>query len=526
MKVLFVNPPPENTILEQTSKKEEDSRFMEVEELGSYPPLGLLYVASFLEKKSPQHEIHFIDCVGERIDHEILKQRMKELQPDVVGVTSFTISLIDVVKVARQAKEVSPNCHTVMGGHHPIAFPYEAAQLPEFDSIVVGEGEFAFNDLVNFLEEGKDIEQIHGVYTKRKIEVFRSKENRLNDRRFLSKVMVPPAYIDNLDDLPVPNRNMIKHIPYRNPVGGGGRLATIITTRGCPYKCTYCDVPYKKYRKRDTKDVLDEVQACLDMGYEEVHFYDDLFNITAKKVIDFCDAIEERGIQFTWDFRGRVNSVTRESIVRAKRAGCRMMSFGVETGTDHGLEYIKKQTTTEKAREVFKWCRELGVYTVADFMLGFPFEKEEKDVIESIDFLIDIDPDYCLIAILMLLPNTEIYDEAVQKGLIDPQTWVDFALDPEGNPDFRIDFWTEHLNVDQLERLRHQSYKRFYLRPKYILREALRIRNWQTLKNRIYGFLIMIKDPDRKNLWAKKFNVNIHKAATETFLYKGKIKGA
>lgn len=514
--VLFVNPPPENTILEQTSDRSKDYEFMEVADLGSYPPLGLLYVASYLEKHNPNTKIHFIDCVGERVDHQELIERMKHIKPDVVGVTSFTISLIDVVLVARNAKKLFPNCHTCMGGHHPIAFPFEAAQLKEFDSIVVGEGEIAFSELVSALQNNQDIAGVHGVYTKEKIETYKDVGHK--DGRFLSKVMVPPAYIDNLDVLPFPNRKFIDHINYRNPTSHGSKLATIITTRGCPYKCTYCDVPYKRYRKRSTDSVLNEVEQCMAMGYNDFHFYDDLFNITAKKVIEFCDAVEKRGLKFTWDFRGRVNSVTRESIERAKKAGCRMMSFGVETGTDEGLDLIKKQTDTETCRQVFKWCRELGVQTVADFMIGFPFEKTEADVRKSVDFLLEIDPDYCLIAILMLLPNTEIYDQAVREGQADPNTWINFALNPEGNPDFRIDYWTKNLSVDQLLKLRVESYKRFYLRPKYIFRQASRIRNIRELKNNVVGFLIMLINPDKENLWARKFNENLRKAASSKFL--------
>lgn len=516
MNILFVNPPAENTILEQTSDKKKDYEFMEVADLGSYPPLGMLYVASYLEKHTQNHKIHFIDCVGERLTHEELTEKIKIIKPDVLGVTSFTISLIDVVLVARNTKKLFPECHTCMGGHHPIAFPFEAAQLKEFDSIVVGEGELAFTELVNALDFKTDIKSIHGVYTKEKIEEFRN--NHKQDPRFLSKVMVPPAYIENLDDLPMPNRKFISHIKYRNPTSHGQNLATVITTRGCPYKCTYCDVPYKKYRKRNIQHVLDEVQLCVDMGYDDVHFYDDLFNITPAKVIEFCDAVMARGIKFSWDFRGRVNSVTKESLIRAKEAGCRMISFGVETGTNEGLKIIKKGTTVEKSQEVFKWCRELEIRTVADFMIGFPFEKTEDDVRESIRYLIKLDPDFCLIAILMLLPNTEIYDQAVREKQADPDTWIRFALDPEANPDFRIDYWTENLSVDQLLKLRIEAYKSFYLRPKLIIRQLFRIRTIPELKNHIAGFFLMLINPDRENLWARKLNNNLRKLASSKYL--------
>ena len=141
---------------------------------------------------------------------------------------------------------------------HPIAFPFEAAQLPEFDSIVVGEGEIAFTELVNALENGNDITCIPGVYTCESVQKFVGKTMK-RDKRFLQKVQVPPAYIDDIESLPIPNRKYISHINYKSVIGVSKKLATMISSRGCPYKCTFCDVPIKTHRRRDPKLVVDEL---------------------------------------------------------------------------------------------------------------------------------------------------------------------------------------------------------------------------------------------------------------------------
>ncbi|MBF0437032.1 MAG: radical SAM protein [Magnetococcales bacterium] len=483
MKILFINPPDENTVVEYQDENGEG--FLESDDYGCFPPLGLLYVLSYLEQHTIGHEIFFKDCIAEKISHADLPGIIGAIQPDIVGITSFTISLIDVVKTARTARDVVPNAHICLGGHHPIAFPMEAVQLKEFDSIVVGEGEIAFTELVEALRTGKEFTGITGVYTRESIQKW--KETTFRDRKFLGTVVVPPAYIEDIESLPFPNRRYIRHIDYHSTVGISGKLATIISSRGCPYKCTFCDVPFKSYRARSPGSVLDEVHECLELGYKEFHFYDDLFNITDKKVLAFCNELERRNMQFTWDFRGRVNNVTYESLKRMKKAGCRMISFGVETGSDAGLKALKKGTTTEQVRKVFRWCRELGIITIADFIIGLPFERSPADIAVSINFLLELDPDYAQVGILNLYPNTPLFDEAVSKGLIDPQRWRDFSLDPK--PSFFVDHWEEHIPALELVRMQRQAYRRFYLRPRWILRSVLTIRTLHEFKMKVSGGL-------------------------------------
>lgn len=490
LKILFVNPPAEFTIPE--APQEDGTTFVGAEDFGAFPPLGLLYVLSYLEQQTPGHQLVLKDCVAEKLGHREIREVIREIQPDVLALTSFTISMPDVCMVAQAAREVAPHCHICLGGHHPIAFPEEAAEVPGFDSIVVGEGEFAFAELIGCLERRESFTHITGVYTRESMRAWVAGNQAVVDRRFLKTVTVPAAYVDDIEHLPIPNRNHIKHIGYGSIVGVSSRLATIISTRGCPYLCTFCDVPYKKYRTRSVAAVVDEVESCMAMGYDEFHFYDDLFNITAAKVLEFCDEVEKRHLKFTWDFRGRVNPLTKECIVRAKRAGCRMMSFGVETGTDEGLKYLKKGTNTAKIREVFGWCREAGIITIADFIIGFPFERTEDDVRRNLDFLInDLDPDYAQLAILMLLPNTPLFDEALEKGLIKPGYWEEFAANPSTT--FRMSHWEEHLSLATLTRLQAEAYRKFYFRPKYILRSILRTRSLYEFKTKAMAVLKLIK---------------------------------
>ncbi len=486
MRILLINPPDENAV--QEFPDDEGNGYLEADDYGSFPPLGALYVLSYIRNKFPQHEYFFKDCVGEKISHQKLPDEIREIKPDIVGITSFTISLVDVVLSARIVRDIVPNAHICLGGHHPTAFPYEASQLQEFDSIIVGEGEYAFASLVEHIENNMDFTTIKGVYTKSSIEKYITQN--FKDRRFLGHLNVPPAYVENVDDIPIPDRSFIKHIQYESIVGLTGSLATIITTRGCPYKCTFCDVPYKTYRQRDVELVMDEIEMCISLGYKEFHFYDDLFNITAQKIIDFCIALERRNLNIIWDFRGRVNGVTFESLERAKSVGLRMISFGVETGTDLGHKTLKKGSNIAQVEQVFMWCKKLGIKTIANYMIGLPHEKSREDVFENINFLIQLKPDYAQIAILNLYPHTQVFKDAIKMGMIEDGRWEKFALDPK--PGFKVDHWTEFLSERDLVYLHRESYRRFYFRISYVAKNITNIKSFHELKSKIRGFFKLL----------------------------------
>ncbi|TDP53233.1 radical SAM superfamily enzyme YgiQ (UPF0313 family) [Bacteriovorax stolpii] len=486
MNIVIINPPDKNTIVEFPDEKGDS--FLEADDYGYFPPLGALYVLSYLEKNTTGHNLHFIDCVAEQVDHDALIERLKIIQPDVLGMTSFTISLVDIKMVAENVKANFPNCHICLGGHHAISYPNEAAAMPNIDSIVVGEGEKAFTDLVNCLEKKESIEHILGVYTK---ESIKRAEEPKKDNRFLNSVIVNPAYVDDVDTIPIPNRKFIKHIKYSSILGVSSNLATIISSRGCPYLCTFCNVPYKKYRARSPKLIADEIEECLKLGYDEFHFYDDLFNITPKRLIEICEEFERRELKITWDFRGRVNSLTKEALAIAKKNGCRLISFGVETGSDEGLKVLKKGCNVEKIQNAFRWCRELGIISVADYMIGLPHERSEADIIKNIQFLVDLDPDYAQFNIMTLYPHTEAYDQAVAKGLIEGGRWQKFAMNP--TKDFKVDHWEEYVPMKRLVELHKYAYRKFYFRPRYIFRSAVKTKSPFEFMSKFRGALKILR---------------------------------
>jgi radical SAM superfamily enzyme YgiQ (UPF0313 family) len=241
-------------------------------------------------------------------------------------------------------------------------------------------------------------------------------------------------------------------------------------------------VPIKTHRRRDPKLVVDEMETCVAQGYEEIHFYDDLFNITPRRVIDICDEIDKRGLKIVWDYRGRVNGINEESIKRFKKAGGRLISFGIETSTQEGLQMMRKGTKVKQNIDALKLCKKYGIITLADFIIGLPHERSYDDVLKSIKILThDYRPDYAQFSILSLYPNTEVYDQAVAKGLIKDGKWNEWAKDPL-NAKLKVEHWHEFVPFDQLMELQKKAYRIFYLRPTSIWNMIKRLRSFDEFK--------------------------------------------
>lgn len=487
MKILFINPPADNLI--DAYKNKNGDVGIDIANYGKFPPLGLLYILSYIEKYAPHHELHLMDCGSENITYKQLEEKILEIKPDLVGISSFSVLLIDVVNVAKIVKKYFPSTHISMGGHHCMCFPEEALSIKEIDSIIVGEGEKSFCELANALEKNETIENIKGLYTKNSI--ARLKETQNQDNSLLYPIKLQPAFVDNLDELPFPARKYLSHIKFYSVLGVSNKFTTIISSRGCPYHCIMCDVPYKKYRSRSINNIVDEIEQCVKEGYEEFHFYDDMFNITPQRVIDFSQELIRRKIKIIWDFRGRVNTVTEESLKIAKQSGLRMISFGVETGTDEGLKYIKKGITIEQIKNAFAICKKLKIKTVADFMIGLPFERTKQDVINDINFCISLKPTYVMFAVLTIYPKTPLYFQAIEKKLIDPDKWTKFCLNP--TKDFQLDLWEEFFTREELLSFLDFAYKKFYLRFSYILQSIKNLTTMEEFKRKLNAFFLLLK---------------------------------
>ena len=460
MKVLLINPPREHEIIGNNPTIIEKER-------GFNPPLGLLYIAAFLEQRS-RHEVSVIDAQVEGLSYGELRQRIREAKPDAVGLTAMTMTIIDVRQTIGIIKEELPDTLVLLGGPHVNIFPMETVNLPGVDYVVMGEGERIIVELLDRLQEGRDLGGLKGL-------IYKENGRIVNNGAI--------QHIEDLDSLPFPARHLVPYKKYNSLLSTGGIVTTVFSSRGCPFKCRFCDRPQmgKRFRARSAQNVVDELEQCVSMGIREFLIYDDTFTVNKQRVMDICDLILERKLDIGFDIRARVDTVTEPMLKKLKQAGCEGIHYGVEAGTPHILKVLNKGITLELAQQVFTMTKKAGIPTLAYFMIGNPQETLE-DIEETFRVIRRLNPDFVHMTVLTPFPGTQVYFDALEQKLIPTDVWKEFAENP--TPDFSPPHWPQYFTREELNKLLVKGYKGFYLRPGYILKRIAKLRSWAEFKKK------------------------------------------
>ena len=469
MKVLLIYPPSTHTITTNVPSEVEEAS-------GAYPPLGLLYVAAYAEKNTSA-EVAVLDTQVEGADLAQIEKRISTYGPDVVGIQAMTFTLIDAIETAEAVKRVSQDIHVCLGGPHVNIYPEETLEIPEVDSLVMGEGEVVFSELVRCLDEGRSLEEVVGVAFKRNGKAV------VTGRR---------PFIRDLDALPHPARHLVPYRKYTSALATETPITTMMSSRGCPFRCIFCDRPHlgKVFRARSPESIADEMEECQKMGIREVFFYDDTFNVNRKRVIDLCRLISERGIDLRWDIRARVDLMDEEMLRALKDAGCVRIHYGVEAGTPEMIEVLRKGIDLSAVRRVIGLSEKLGITTLAYFMIGNPGETREQ-IMETMRFAGSLPASYVHISVTTPFPATELYRVGLEKGIFPNDHWRDFARNP--SVDFVPPLWEEKFARDELIALLRRSYGKFYFRPGYMVRRLLEVRSAGELKRKARAALRLAK---------------------------------
>ncbi len=475
MKVLLINPPRENEIVGNNPSIIEEER-------GYNPPLGILYVAAYVEEQT-SHEVAVIDSQVEELSYEALAKRIADFAPDVVGISTMTLCLFDVMKVIETAKEVVPSAKIVLGGPHVHLYPDETIELKGVDFLILGEGEVSFVKLLDALQDKVPFDEVKGLVYREGGKVVKTGMSEL---------------VADLDVFPHPARHLVPFEKYTSILSELNPITTMFTSRGCPYKCTFCDRPHlgKRFRARSAASVVDEFIKCKEMGIKFVLVYDDTFTVNKKRVIDTCDLLIEKKVGLKFDIRARVDTMNTEMLKKLKAAGCTGIHYGVESGTDRILGVLDKQINLELVKSVFKETMDMGMKTLGYFMIGCPTEtREEMD--ETIDFACRLKADYVHMTVLTPFPGTKIYDMALAEGVIKTDVWREFAANP--SVDFVPPIYAGIYKREELMAILMQGYKKFYTRPGYIFHKVLELRSTAQLKKYVKAGLKII-NPDKSNL--------------------------
>lgn len=458
MKILLINPPRENEIIGNNPTIIEEER-------GHNPPLGLLYIAAYLQKHT-HHEVAVIDAQVEELSYESLKERIRSIHPDVVGITAMTMTLIDVLKTVAIVNELDTNTKVVLGGPHVHLFPEETINLPGVDYLVLGEGEEAFKDLLDHIDDKARLRTLPGF-------VFKDGDD------YVHTGMRQP--IEYLDKLPFPARELVPYKKYSSLLARSNCVTTIFTSRGCPFRCSFCDRAQlgREFRARSAKSVADELEECVRMGITEFLFYDDTFTVNKQRTIDISEDIVRRKLDIGWDIRTRVDAVNEEVIKCLAKAGCQGIHYGIEAGTERILKVLNKGIHLDKAEETFNLTRKYGIPILAYFMIGNPGETTD-DIYTTFELAKRLNPDYLHMTIFTPFPGTNIYLDGLKSGEIKRNYWREFARNPV--PEFIPPHWDGIFTREELADMLAEGYKRFYLRPTYIVKRLMRLRSWSEFK--------------------------------------------
>jgi radical SAM superfamily enzyme YgiQ (UPF0313 family) len=440
-----------------------------------YPPLGIAYIASILRENG--FDVEILDPVFG--GWKIVEKRLKKGDYDILGVSTLTMNFEDGLEMAKIAKEANPGCLTVFGGNHPAILPYDVVKKKEVDIVCSGEGECTMLELIQTLEKNENLKGIRGILYKE------------GDRVITNQ---PRPLIQNLDELPFPARDLLPMHEYLSAQVGrvGWELpspsTSMITSRGCPFNCTFCSSHLtfgKKIRFRSAENVVDEIEVLVNKyKLKGISFVDDTFALNLKRIKGICTEIREREINVEWMCMGRVDTVSKEMLKEMKRAGCVSIGYGIESGSQHVLdEYIKKGITLEQAERAIRITKESGITSVAYFMIGIPGETL-NDIEKTIEFAKKINPDAVNFSITIPMPGTELFETANKIGEIEVNSLRDF--DYSNYPIFE----SSDLPKGKVYELHKNADREFYMRASYIVGEILSIRRRPKAAIRILTWLL------------------------------------
>jgi radical SAM superfamily enzyme YgiQ (UPF0313 family) len=430
---------------------------------GLYPPLGLLYIAATLEKEG--HQVQILDSQALNLTTQETKKEIRKAKPDIVGITAMTPTVKGAFEAARLSKEIYPDVPTVLGGVQLSLYSEATVSNQYVDFGINGEGEHVMIDLLKALNSGKDFSKITGLIYKENGKV------KTNGFRI----------VEDLDSLPFPARHLVRTGDY-SCVIAKDPMTTLMTSRGCPYRCGFCfkGPTDTKLRFRSPKNVVDEIEECINKyKVKEIMFYDDTFTADRKHAMGICDEIIKRGIKISWETPTRVNCIDEELLKKMEEAGCIRLRLGVESGNDEILKIMRKGTNKEMVKKAFTMLRKTKIESFAYFIIGYVHENEQT-IRDTINFAKELNSDWVMFTIATPLPQTPLFDEAVKLGYMDKDYWLDFMTNP--NPE-RLKFFVK--DADQWAK---KAYKEFYFRPQFVLKKLKKLRSMDTFKKYVNGF--------------------------------------
>lgn len=417
-----------------------------------FVPMGISYLTAYLESEG--FDVDVYDFQVSPLSVESFVNKLQETEPGIIGISSTTLSYNSALKLAKIAKKACPSSLIIMGGPHVTVLDKEALfECPEIDVVVRGEGEHTLLEIAKLKASSSlsRLNQVLGITFRKNGEIVKTPDR---------------PFIQDLDALPFP---AFDHLPLEKYRLFGKTYLPIITSRGCPFQCTFClasKMSGRKFRAQSPRKVVQDLEILRDKyGAEAITFYDDTFTFDIERVEKICEEIKRKDFRVPWDCRTRVDRVSRKLLAIMRSANCELIHFGVESGSQEILNAMRKGVTVEQNLRAIKWAKESGMLVAISVIIGYPGENE-KTVQETMEFIRKTEPDYVYVCIPTPYPGTELYDIIEGLGWKISTNWDDYN---EQTPIFE----NPNFPSEKIKRLRQEFYNK-YLSPIYILRRSIK----------------------------------------------------
>lgn len=446
------------------------------------PSLGLLSIAAVLRKKG--HKVRVFDPTALKLDYKSTIKSIIDESPDIVGITAKTINIIGASKIVDDLKGHKFNLPIIIGGAHITAVPLETmSRFLNFDYGVIGEGEVTFVELTERIADHAVPKDVAGL-------VYRDENNQ-------PMMTSPRELIKDLDSLPFPAWDLLPNFPSGYPHSAletkKEPAASIMTSRGCPFQCAFCDnrIFGQTVRHHSAEYVLEMVRYLRrQYNIRDLMVLDDNFILDKERLFKVCDGFIKEKMNLSWYCMGHTKFITEDRMKKIKEAGCWILEVGIESGCDRILKFINKKITKDEVARAVITARRAGLKIKGNFIFGFPTETKDS-LEETIRFATSIRLTHFQQNFLTVWPGCRIAEGAGNYGVCETD-WSKLAHQ-------RITFVPNGLTKEDLVDASKAAFRRFYLRPGIILGFLASIGSWRAFKSLALGGVVFVKTILRKS---------------------------
>ena len=436
---------------------------------GLFPPLSMAWVAGIAERAG--HEVTFIDARTLRLNPDEVVARLKVFRPDMVGFMMTTYMFRETLQWIRYIKENLPGVRTIVGGYNLRVYPQESVMPKEIDYGCFNSAYHTVPGLLEALENNTGLADVPGLIYKQGTKIIQTDYG-------------PEPHFN---DYPNPARHLLPNELYAEFPTERKNFTVMVTSKGCPMNCLFCEARSTPYNPRSIQTVVDEIQECYDVhGVREIDFFDYEFLVDRKRAMGICEEIIRRDLDILWACRARIDSLDEDLLRRMKQSGCGRVYLGIESGLQEMLDRVNKGITIEQVRRAVDMTKAHGIKTLGFFMTGLPGETRQT-LKETVKFATSLGLDYVQFSKTTAKPLTTMWYDMVKESGYD--YWKEYILgNAEEAPLPRP--WTE-LSNNEIDHLTKKAYQKFHSRPFFLLKHALAVRSFDEFKRKFLAWLEM-----------------------------------